>query len=105
MYKNLILLFLTMFLLAPLAAAQAAPARQPALVPEFTDGYQLIDAVNQLRAANGLPPYQVNTALMISAHPFGLQAFSLGTWSHDGICTDEAQRQRSRVRRRHLLPR
>jgi len=50
--------------------------------------------VYQLRAANGLRQYHVNSALIISAQLHSdYQAFSLGTWSHEGEGgTDEAQR-------------
>jgi uncharacterized protein YkwD/LysM repeat protein len=57
------------------------------------DSYALLDAVNQLRAANGLQPYQMNSALMISAQGQSNYQASLGTWSHEGVGgTDETQR-------------
>jgi uncharacterized protein YkwD len=57
------------------------------------DPYALFDAVNQLRAANGLVPYQMNSALMIIAQNQSRYQASIGTWSHtDSYGTEETQR-------------
>jgi LysM repeat protein len=57
------------------------------------DPYALLDAVNQLRDANGLQPYQMNSALMISAQGHSNYQASQGTWSHVGVGgSDETQR-------------
>lgn len=57
------------------------------------DLYELIDTVNQLRAANGLAPLQANTALIISAQAHSEYQASIGTWSHSGADgSDETQR-------------
>jgi LysM repeat protein len=86
-------LLLWIMLLAPALPVTAAPIKQPNLAPAFSDGYALVDAVNQLRAANGLPAYQINIALTISAQLHSEYQASIGTWSHEGSGgTDESQR-------------
>lgn len=49
-----------------------------------SSGYDVIAAVNQLRAANGLPPYEVNSALMAAAQSHSEYMASTGTISHTG---------------------
>jgi uncharacterized protein YkwD/LysM repeat protein len=57
------------------------------------DPYAVFDAVNQLRASNGLAPYQMNSALMIIAQNQSNYQASIGTWSHtDSFGTEETQR-------------
>jgi len=57
------------------------------------DPYAVFDAVNQLRASNGLAPYQMNSALMIIAQNQSSYQASIGTWSHtDSYGTEETQR-------------
>jgi LysM repeat protein len=56
-----ILIFLTLiFFLVPGSTSNAAPLT-------FPSGYDVISAVNALRARNGLPPYAVDPILMMSA--------------------------------------
>jgi LysM repeat protein len=77
---------LILFFLFALLARPATPARA-------WDAYELINTVNQLRAANGLAPYQMNSALIISAQAHSEYQASIGTWSHSGANgSDEAQR-------------
>jgi LysM repeat protein len=57
------------------------------------DAYALINTVNALRAANGLYPYQTNSALMIAAQGHSDYQASLGYWTHEGLGgTDETDR-------------
>ena len=83
-----ILRFLAFFLVfLPLLSTTGSSSAQAG------DPYALLDAVNQLRAANGLQAYQMNSALMISAQGHSNYQASLGTWSHEGAGgTDETQR-------------
>jgi len=57
------------------------PARAQASAPT---PYDLINAVNELRASFGLPPLEVNSALMASAQAHANYQASLGTVTHYG---------------------
>ncbi|MEW5870410.1 MAG: CAP domain-containing protein [Chloroflexota bacterium] len=46
--------------------------------------YDVIAAVNQLRAANGLAPYQINGALMAAAQAHSEYQASIGSVTHSG---------------------
>jgi len=84
---GIIRVFVFSLMLLPLLASAGSSAAQ------VGDPYALLDAVNQLRAANGLAPYQMNSALMISAQSQSEYQASLGTWTHTGPGgTDETQR-------------
>jgi LysM repeat protein len=85
----LILLFLFALLTRPTTPARAWDA----VAHKWRDAYELINTVNQLRAANGLDPYQMNSALIISAQAHSEYQASIGTWSHTGADgSDETQR-------------
>jgi len=64
-----------------LPAIIALPARSSA---QSGDAWQLIAEVNALRAAYGLPPYEVNNALMSAAQNHSDYQASIGTWTHTG---------------------
>ena len=48
------------------------------------DAWELISEVNALRAAYGLPPYEVNNALMAAAQGHSNYQAQIGTWTHTG---------------------
>ncbi|MCU0485735.1 MAG: LysM peptidoglycan-binding domain-containing protein [Anaerolineales bacterium] len=88
--STILLLAMLIFATFP---AQAGWQAQPAAAPLFDDGYALLDAVNQLRAAYGLAPYQTSIPLMISTQYHSIYQASIGTWSHEGADgSDETQR-------------
>jgi LysM repeat protein len=58
-------------------------ATQPAHA-QSRDPYTVIALVNDLRAQNGLPPYEVNPQLMSAAQAHSEWAASVGTHSHTG---------------------
>lgn len=60
-------------------AVQASPPQAPLFSPQ-----QVIQLVNQVRASNGLPPYQVNSALMAAAQAHSEYQASIGTVTHTG---------------------
>lgn len=74
----LILLFLTTCL-APLSTQAKSSAPQPSRV---SSAYDLIDAVNNLRASYGLPPYQVNPILMTVAQAHAEYMAATGSVTH-----------------------
>ena len=76
-----------------LAAAWLSGWIQPAAPALAGDPYALIDAVNQLRAANGLYAYSIDSILMDIAYGQSAYQAELGTWSHTGPGgTNETQR-------------
>lgn len=80
-------LFIALLTLIPILVSAGSSAVQ------VGDPYALLEAINQLRATNGLPPYQMNSALMIIAQNQSNYQASLGTWSHTGPGgSDETQR-------------
>ena len=71
-------LALVVFLPVPV---QADPMHQPA--PQI-NGYDLINAVNALRAAYGLPPYSINSTLMFTAQNQADFMAASGQVTHSG---------------------
>jgi uncharacterized protein YkwD/LysM repeat protein len=65
----------------PIQASHAAP---PAGLPSYSTAYELIDAVNALRSANGLSPYRIDPILMSIAQGQADYMASIGTWTHTG---------------------
>lgn len=67
------------------AAPQAAkPTKTPKSVTAGGNAYDVIAAVNQVRAANGLPAFQPNGALMAAAQAHSSWMASVGSISHTG---------------------
>ncbi len=80
-FRTLCRLVVIFFLLGIwIKPALAAPSRRAAL----SSPYDIIAAVNQLRAANGLPAYTVNNALMGAAQAHSDYMASSGNISHTG---------------------
>jgi LysM repeat protein len=84
LFSRFLILLSPILLLLLTASSSAAQAG---------DTYALLDAINQLRAANNLVPYQMNSALMIIAQNQSNYQASIGSWSHtDANGTEETQR-------------
>jgi len=79
------LLCLFMFLASIITPSRAVSvqAKAPA-APRFSTAYELIDAVNGLRARNGLPAYTVNSILMGTAQSQADYMASIGSVTHTG---------------------
>lgn len=73
----------TVILTLIVMSATAQPARA-ASAPRASQAFELIDQVNQLRAANGLPSYQVNDILMGIAQGQSDYQASIGDVTHEG---------------------
>jgi LysM repeat protein len=75
----LVLIFLW-FVAFPIRQAQASAQTQI----KGGGPYAVIDAVNAVRAANGLAPFQVNAALMAAAQAHSEYQASIGSTTHTG---------------------
>jgi uncharacterized protein YkwD len=75
-----VLTFILLVSSAPLKALAASPVK----APHFSTAYELIDAVNALRATYGLAPYQTNSILMGIAQAHAEYLLSIGTYTHIG---------------------
>jgi uncharacterized protein YkwD/LysM repeat protein len=80
---RLLCLFLLAALFVPSARVSSVQAKAPA-APRFASAYELIDAVNGLRARNGLPAYTVNSTLMGTAQRQADYMASIKTVQHTG---------------------
>jgi uncharacterized protein YkwD len=76
------LLNLTLVILFLFPALMVKPARTTA---QAGDAWQLISDVNGLRAAYGLPLYEVNNSLMSAAQSHSNYQAQIGTWTHTGL--------------------
>jgi len=78
MMRAVFLEVLCLLLIAPFYGVHASPPAQAG------SGYDIIAAVNSLRAANGLPAYQVNGALIAAAQGHSDYMAASGTLTHTG---------------------
>jgi uncharacterized protein YkwD len=78
MRKCFLLLLVVSFILP---ALMVQPTRTHA---QAGDAWQLIAEVNGLRAAYGLPPYEINNSLMAAAQGHSDYQAQIGTWTHTG---------------------
>lgn len=76
----MLVILLGMF--APTVGARAEGLHAP--LAQASDAYELIDAVNALRIANGLPPYNVHPILMGTAQGQADYMASIGSVTHYG---------------------
>ncbi len=76
--------FATLALLLVFCLTAAAPDFSVNAAPNLSTAYELIDAVNTLRAAYGLAPYTVNPILMGIAQGQAEYMASIGSWTHTG---------------------
>jgi LysM repeat protein len=74
-------LFKALPLIAFLAVGASLAPRSSAQVGE---PWQLVAEVNALRASYGLPPYEVDNALMAAAQAHSEYQAQLGSWTHSG---------------------
>ena len=79
MIRKIILIVISLCLIAPIVAIDA-----PRTEAQAGDAWSLIAEVNALRASYGLPPYEINSALMAAAQAQSEWQAEIGTWSHSG---------------------
>ena len=78
-----ILLLALLSLTVGLLPSNKVSAR-PVPIPLMASAFDLIVAVNDLRASHGLPPYNVSQILMSTAQGQAEYMASIGSWSHTG---------------------
>ena len=90
-HKSLLLLLVCLLALPLLGMDSGSHAAKPTKTPKQGSGsgasasaYDVIAAVNQVRASNGLAPFQVNGALMAAAQAYSEYQASTGSISHTG---------------------
>ncbi len=83
MSKNILPALVTLLLLGSLASLPARSSAAP-LPAKPDSASELLQLVNGLRAANGLPAYKANSALMAAAQSHSEYQAATGTTSHTG---------------------
>ncbi|NPV85533.1 MAG: LysM peptidoglycan-binding domain-containing protein [Anaerolineae bacterium] len=74
----------SLFLFVVCLMAVPVPGGVHRALAQGFSAYDLIAAVNSLRAEQGLPPLNVNESLMVAAQGQSEYMAQLGTWSHEG---------------------
>lgn len=82
MNRRILSVLLLGFFIASLVGLQATSLAQAQ--PHTANAYELIDAVNSLRAKNGLPAYSINSILMSVAQAHSDYQASIGSVTHYG---------------------
>ena len=84
MRKRILSILALAFILTSFSFPCSVQAESPLKAPDFSTAFELIDAVNALRASHGLAPYQTNSILMGVAQAHAEYIVSIGTPSHTG---------------------
>lgn len=82
--RRLIIISLLGGLLMGILAASARATYASSSAARLASASELIQLVNQLRAANGLPPYRIDRALMAAAQAHSEYQAATGITSHSG---------------------
>ena len=82
MHKNFKVIFSVVLALTVFFSPGIAQARPDMRIPDYSSASELINAVNALRAANGLAPYQTNSILMSVAQTQADYLASISGISH-----------------------
>ena len=83
LFRRLLYIFILALITMLLTPSGLNPAAA-SLHLQSTDPYDLLDSINALRAANGLPLYRANPILMAIAQEHAEYQASIGTWTHSG---------------------
>jgi uncharacterized protein YkwD len=78
MCKNIKAICTLIIIFATCINPLSGEAKSPSFSPNYSTSYELIEAVNALRAANGLAPYQANSILMSIAQTQAEYLLSIG---------------------------
>ena len=74
----------TISLVLILSSSNTVPALANRQQAALFSAYDVINAVNQIRESNGLPPYQINGSLMAAAQAHSDYQASIGQVTHTG---------------------
>lgn len=72
------------FLVVFLTTSNAIPVQAEPQPAALLNAYDVLNAVNQIRESNGLPPYQINGSLMAAAQAHSDYQASIGQVTHTG---------------------